>query len=252
MPILPRPPSARVSSAPAFAALALLLAAPAAHAASVSFGDSVHFWTGWSNGSDDDARDTIGTPDLLGGTAELEDGLLTRVTIEYLAPFSLTSSGRGSVIPGDLFLDRDADGEWDVVLKLVASAQTAIASYAAAPILDVSGEPASYLLSGSDDTGHWRGFRIRDDHPYAWAGGGTPIGAGSLTAPDLLANGQHALVFALGGGVAVGDEFVIGFAASCGNDVLLERVSAPVPEPSAALAFAAGLLLAARRPRRRA
>jgi len=225
----------------------LALSAPAADAVPVSFGDSVHAWAGYTNGTSDDARDTIGTPDLLGGTAQIEGGLLKSVTIDYLAPFSLASSGRGSVIPGDLFIDADANGEWDYVLKLVASPQTAIASYAAAAILGVAGEPASYLLSGTDNTGHWRGFRIRDDHPYAWAGGGTQIGTGDLTAPDLLANGQHALVFSLGGGVGVAGDWVLGFAASCGNDVLFERISAPVPEPGAALIFAAGLLLAARR-----
>lgn len=233
------------------AALALSLAPAGAHAVSVTFGDSVHYWPGHGNGTGDDARDTIGTPDLLGGTAHLAGGLLTSVSIDYLGPFSLTGSGRGSVIAGDLFLDAGADGTWDYVVKLVAAPQTSVASYASVAILDVSGQPASYLTSGSDDTGHWRGFLIRDDHPYAWAGGGTEIGTGSVSSPNPLANGLHTLVFDLGGGVAVGESWILGFAASCGNDVLLENITAPVPEPSAALVFAAGLLLAARRPLRR-
>jgi hypothetical protein len=233
------------------AALALSLAPAGAQAVSVSFGDSVHYWAGHGNGTGDDARDTIGTPDLLGGSAHFEGGLLTQVRIDYLGPFSLTGSGRGSVIAGDLFVDAGADGSWDYVMKLVAGPQTAVASYASVAILDVSGEPASYLTSGQDDTGHWRGFLIRDDHPYAWAGGGVEIGTGSVGSPDPLANGLHTLVFDLGAGLVVGESFRLGFAASCGNDVLLEQVTAPVPEPSAALVFAAGLLLAARRPQRR-
>jgi hypothetical protein len=238
--------------AAALAGALLALSAPdAARAASVSFGDSVHAWAGYTNGTSDDARDTIGTPDLLGGIAEVSGGLLTRVTIEYLGPFSLRTSGRGSVVPGDLFIDAGGDGQWDFVLKLVSGPQTAIANDASAAILDVAGEPASYLRSGYDDTHHWRGFAIRDQHPYAWAGGGTQIGTGSLTAPSLLAGGPQSLVFELGAGVAVGEEWVLGFAASCGNDVLFERIAAaPVPEPTAALVFAAGLLLATRRPRR--
>lgn len=239
----------RVRLAALLAGAVLTVAAPAADAVTVRFGDSVHAWPGHANGSDDDARDTIGTPDLLGGRAEIEDGLLRSVTIEYRAPFSLTASGRGSVLPGDLFLDTDADGAWDVVLKLVSAPQTPIASYGDAVLLAVAGEPASYLRSGSDDTGHWRGFRVRDDHPYAWAGGGTPIGTGGLAAPDLLANGRHALFFELGAGVAVGGEWVLGFAASCGNDVLLERLA--VPEPGTALPLAAGLLVLATRRLRR-
>lgn len=238
-------------SRPFALALAVALAPAGALAVPVSFGDSVHYWAGHANGTGDDALDTIGTPDLLGGTAHLDGARLTGVEIDYQGAFSLAASGNGSVIPGDLFIDAGADGSWDFVMKLVAGPQTAVVSYASVTILDVSGEAESYLTSGHDNTGHWRGFRIRDEHPYAWAGGGTAIGTGSLASLDLLAGGLHTLVFDLGSGLVVGESFRLGFAASCGNDVLLETVTAPVPEPSAALAFAAGLLLAAGRPLRR-
>jgi hypothetical protein len=247
--LLPIPTRARCLRAVAVL-VALTLSPVGASAVSVSFGDSARTWPGHGNGTGDDARDTIGTPDLLGGTAHLHDGLLAQVTLDYRGPFSLVGSGPGSVIAGDLFIDAGADGAWDFVVKLVAGPHTAVASYASAAILDVRGQAESYLLSGADDTGHWRGFGIRDRHPYAWDGGGAPIGTASVTAPDPLASGLQTLRFDLGGGLAVGEQFLLGFAASCGNDVLFERIVAPVPEPSAALVFAAGLLLAARRPPR--
>lgn len=227
-----------------------LLWSERAHALTVTFGDSVKYWSGFANGTSDDTKDTIGTPDLLGGRAILEGGLLKSIEIDYYGKFSLTAPGNaGSVIPGDLFINVLCDDDWDFVMKLVSKSQTP-ADYAAAKILDVSGQTAAYRWSGADDSGHWDGFNVRDWHPYAWYGGGTQVGTGSLSGVDLLTGGHHTLVFDLGAGLAVGDTFCIGFGPSCANDVLFERISAPIPEPSAAIAFGAGLLLAARRTRR--
>lgn len=221
-----------------------------AHALTATFGDSVKHWSGFGNGTSDDTRDTIGTPDILGGRAILQGGLLKSIEIDYYGKFSLVAAGRGgSVIPGDLFVNVLCDSDWDYVMKLVSSTQTP-ADYAAAKILDVNGRSPSYRWTGSDDSGHWDGFNIRDRHPYAWYGGGTQIGTGSLTGVNLLTTGHHTLVFDLGPGLAVGKTFCIGFGPSCANDVILERIDAPIPEPSAAIVFGAGLLLAARRTRR--
>lgn len=239
--------------APSALALAVLsfVAAPEARAVPVSFGDSTHYWDGYANLTSDDAKDTIGTPDLFGGTAEIDGGLLTSVTIDYRGPFSLTASGRGSVVPGDLFIDAGADGDWDYVVKIIATPHTQVTDLAHLQILDVSGEAESYLMSGSDDTGHFRGFLIRDRHPYAWNGGGAVVGSASLTMPSLLATGTQSLGIDLGAGVGIGGEAILAFAPSCANDVIFERISAPVPEPGAALVFAAGLFVVARRRPRR-
>jgi hypothetical protein len=229
-----RPHSSCRSALAALACAAACALAPGdAGAVPVAFGDSVHYWPGYANGSGDDARDTIGTPDLRGGVANLAGGVLTSVSIDYVGPFSIVASGRGSVIPGDLFIDAGADGDWDFIVKLVSGPQTRITETSALQILDVRGESEAYLWSGSDNTGHFRGFNVRDQHPYAWAGGGAVVGTASLTAPSLLDNGLQTLVIA--------------FGPSCANDVLFERISAPVPEPGAALVFAAGLALVARR-----
>jgi hypothetical protein len=223
-----------------------LIGSSAAHALTVSFGDSVHYWPGHANGTSDDAKDTIGTPDLLGGRAIFTGGRLTSIEIDYTGRFSPSPLGRnGSVIPGDLFINDLCDDDWDYVMKLVSSSQMP-ADYAAAAILDLDGEAAAYRWTGSDNTGHWSGFGIRDRHPYAWKGGGTQIDTGSLTGVDLYTGGFHTLVFNLGRGLQLSDTFCIGFGPSCANDVIFERIHAPVPEPSAALLFAASLLLAAR------
>ena len=148
----------------------------------------------------------------LGGTATFSDstGLLAGFAINYSGRFSPVASGNARVIPGDVFLD---------------------VSGAASP---------SYLFSGSDNAGYWAGYGIRDRHPYAWNGGGSQIGTGSLAGFNQLASGGT-LSFGFGNGVAVGTNVTIGFAPSCANDVLLANVSAPVPEPSAALIFGIGL-----------
>ncbi len=229
-------------------AVAVTLAAGQARATTVSFGDSVRYWSHYGNGTVDDTRDTIGTPDLLGGTATFSDstGLLTNISIDYTGHFSPVASGNARVIPGDLFLDVGGDGHWDYVMKLVAGAQTPVANYASLSILDVSASASpSYLFTGSDNTGYWAGYGIRDRHPYAWNGGGTQIGTGSLAGFDQLASGGT-LGFGLGNGLSINGNVTIGFAPSCANDVLFANVSAPVPEPSAALIFGIGLVAVTR------
>lgn len=229
-------------------ALAVAVLAGQARASSVSFGDAAKYWQGYSNGTVDDTRDTIGTPDLLGGTASFDDatGYLTGVSIDYTGHFSLVASGNARVIPGDLFLDAGSDGHWDYVVKLVAGSQTPVANYASLSILDVSAIASpSYLMSGSDNSGYWAGYGIRDRHPYAWDGGGTPVGSGSLTGFNPLASGGT-LAFGLGIGLPINTNLTIAFAPSCANDVLRETVSAPVPEPTGALVFGIGLAAVAR------
>lgn len=229
----------------ALAALSLLSAVDAG-ATPVAFGDTHRYWAGYQNGTGDDARDTIGTPDFLGGVADFgAAGLLTSIRFDYTGRFTLTGSGNGRVIPGDLFIDAGSDGDWDYVVKLVSGAHTPVASYASLSILDVSGEPAAYLMSGSDNTGYWRGWGIRDRHPYAWDGGGSAVGTGSLAPFDQSAAGGS-LFFSLGAGLDVGANVTIALAPNCANDVLREKISAPVPEPTAALVFGVGLFVAAR------
>lgn len=229
-------------------AVAFTVVTGEARATSVSFGDTARYWPGRANGTIDDSRDTIGTPDLLGGIATFDDstGLLTGISVSYTGHFSLIASGNARVIPGDLFLDVGSDGHWDYVMKLVAGPQTPVANYASLSILDVSAIASpSYLFSGSDNTGYWAGYGVRDRHPYAWDGGGSQVGTGNLTGFNQLASGGT-LDFGLGNGLGINGNLTIGFAPSCANDVLLANVSAPVPEPTAALIFGIGIIVVTR------
>jgi hypothetical protein len=224
--------------------LGVAVAGGTAHATTVTFGDAVKYWPGYANHTGDDAQDTIGTPDLLGGRAVIDDatGRLRSVQIDYTGHFSPVASGNARVIPGDLFLDVGRDGHWDFVVKMVAGPQTPVANYASLSILDVHGLANSYLMSGSDNTGYWQGYGIRDRHPYAWNGGGTVVGTASFGSFDPLANGGM-LSFDLGAlGVPTRSNVTIGFAPSCANDALLANVSPPVPEPTAALIFGVGMI----------
>jgi hypothetical protein len=233
-----------------WAASLWLCAAGAAGATTLAFGDTHRQWDGYQNGTGDDALDMIGTPDLTGGVATFDDaGRLTGVRIDYAGRFSPIASGNARVVPGDLFLDLGSDGDWDFVMKLVATSQTPVATYASVPILDVSDLAPSYLMSGSDNAGYWRGYNIRDRHPYAWNGGGEQVGTGSFGPFDQLAS-AGSLHFDLGLGIQVGPRLTIAFAPSCANDVLIETISAPVPEPTAALVFGVGLLAVARATRK--
>jgi hypothetical protein len=226
---------------------ALLVFGAQANALTVPFGDTANYWPGYGNGPLDDNVDTIGAPNLLGGRAILNgSGLLTRVEIDYTGPFSppVGSGNPGHVIPGDLFLDKDADGDWDYVMRLVASPETAVANYASLTILDVSSVLPVYINTAGDNAGWWAGYLIRDAHPYAWNAGGTVVGTGSLDPYNQLSGGTVTLGFNLSG-LAVGSQVRIGFAENCANDVLYQTVA--VPEPSTALILGAGLLLLARR-----
>ena len=104
-----------------------------------------------------------------------------------------------------------------------------------------AGSPSSRCCR-HDNTGYWAGcYGIRDRHPYAWNGGGTAAGTGSLTGFNQLSASGGTLDFDLGIGLPMGAKLTLAFAPSCANDVLIESVSAPVPEPTGALLFGVGL-----------
>ncbi|MBN2473441.1 MAG: hypothetical protein JXB62_02445 [Pirellulales bacterium] len=230
--------------------------------AAIGFGDTSKYWAGWNNGSGDDARDVIGTPDFLndaaGGVDLGANGLLQKITFSYNSAAACSPE----LLYGDLFLGVDGDSQWDYVVRThvfgggdqrAAMAQTNIAlciyDYSAAPI--ALGSPTAYQYSSQARRragGSWTGYNIRDWHPWALAApDADKLMAGNVVFSgwqDYANPGVSFFDFTSlpGGGLDLSgaSTLTIGFAMQCGNDVIHETVDLPkgnVPEPASLIVW---------------
>lgn len=218
-----------------------------ANAQMVNFADNAVYWPGWGNGTIDDSYDTIGIPNFIGGTANVESGRLMSLTFNQ----SLSSSYYYLLSPGDLFIDLGANSSWDYVVDLTSWAQAGANPLNPDPAagnyhLYVYNN-AGYIFSGTDNTGGWSGYLIRNNHPVAanisWQSGGA-IGAVSFS--GWGSSSASSYTFTLPGpGLDLGGsgQFSIGWGVNCANDVLYETLHyTPVPEPATMLLCGIGLL----------
>jgi hypothetical protein len=219
-----------------FVVALLLVFSSSSFGAPITFGDSAISWSGW--GTNYTNSDTVGTPNISGGVADVSGGYLSSITFNYINT-AYYPRYNPALSAGDLFIDVNSNGYWDYV---VASSTGNIYTFA-----DNSFALGSYSTGSSNYILSWgsSGFIIRQNHPVLY-NVASNLGVSTGTATVSPFNSQTLntpLAFSFTGlNLLVGSDFTIGWDVSCANDVIYERVTAPVPEPATLLLLGSGLL----------
>lgn len=246
---------------------AVMFASPA-FAQVVTFGDSSNYWGHQDNfngvafesyysKTNQNRIDVNGIPDILGGSVDVDNHIVNRIDVKYTPNGKNINWGfnrnawYNELTFGDLFIDTVAgSGSWDYVIRERVNAQGEV--YAAG-LYDISGLSNKYgadiyqmtpdVWYDADNTGV-----PRYDHPVYYSE--------ELTDDELVGNlsftgfstelvdgvATASWVFNASTDLNLYGPVLLGLATNCANDVLLEEVVLPAPEPASFVLLAIGLL----------
>lgn len=244
----------------------IILFFTATSAAALDFGSNITMYdgrgtgTGWHGAQEDQE---VEPGDVPGQNWDLEGFFLNGSKLTMVGGFDFiggVDTRIGTIVSGDIFIDINGDAQYGTALNGSGGGYATVdKTYGYDYVLD---------LDFDDDTGYsYDVYELTDastvtvyysqneeSNPWRYAGGGTKLienaaisyytGLSDSEAADLEGGSHNALTVDIGflGGIIPGDEFIAHFTIGCGNDNLMGKGTAPVPEPTTILLSGLGLL----------